>query len=58
MYFVHSYAAPVSDYSGEHGLRRPFSAIVQRRNFSGAQFHPERSAAVGAQLLQNFLALS
>jgi glutamine amidotransferase len=30
---------------------------VQWRNFYGAQFHPERSAAVGARLLQNFLAL-
>jgi glutamine amidotransferase len=30
---------------------------VQWRNFYGAQFHPERSATVGARLLQNFLAL-
>jgi glutamine amidotransferase len=30
---------------------------VQHRNFFGAQFHPERSAAVGARLLHNFLAL-
>jgi glutamine amidotransferase len=57
-YFVHSYAAPVAahtvascDYGG------PFAAIVAHRNFYGAQFHPERSAAVGATLLRNFLAL-
>jgi glutamine amidotransferase len=30
---------------------------VQNRNFFGAQFHPERSAAVGARLLQNFINL-
>ncbi len=57
-YFVHSYAAPVGDFtlaSADYG--GGFSAIVQRGNFYGAQFHPERSAAVGAQLLRNFIAL-
>jgi len=57
-YFVHSYAAPVGDYtlaSTDYG--GAFSAVVQRDNFHGAQFHPERSAAVGAQLLKNFLEL-
>jgi glutamine amidotransferase len=55
-YFVHSYAAPpgaytcaVADYGG------PFSAVVQERNFFGTQFHPERSAGLGAQILENFL---
>jgi glutamine amidotransferase len=58
VYFVHSYAAPASDLTlatseyGEH-----FSAIVQRDNVFGVQFHPERSAKVGAQLLKNFLQL-
>jgi glutamine amidotransferase len=58
-YFVHSYAAPLSAdtvASAEHGTR--FAAIVQRANFSGVQFHPERSGAAGAQLLKNFLELS
>lgn len=57
-YFVHSYALEVSDAtlaSCEYGAR--FSACVQWRNFCGAQFHPERSAGVGAQLLRNFLSL-
>jgi glutamine amidotransferase len=57
-YFVHSFAAPVSELTlaaCEHGER--FSAIVGRGNFMGAQFHPERSAAVGARLLSNFLSL-
>lgn len=55
-YFVHSYAAPVTadciascDYGGD------FAAVVQRGNVMGAQFHPERSAAVGARLLSNFI---
>ena len=57
-YFVHSYALEVSDAtlaSSEYGVR--FSACVQWRNFCGAQFHPERSAGVGARLLRNFLSL-
>jgi imidazole glycerol-phosphate synthase subunit HisH len=29
--------------------------VVQRGNVAGAQFHPERSAATGARLLENFL---
>lgn len=55
-YFVHSYAAPVSAdclSSCVHG--QPFTAVVQRGRVAGAQFHPERSAAVGAQLLKNFI---
>ena len=55
-YFVHSYAAPIGDWtlsSSTHGVA--FSAIVRRNNFYGAQFHPERSAQGGAQLLRSFL---
>lgn len=55
-YFVHSYAAPVNAFTVatcDHGA--PFTAIVQRGNFSGCQFHPERSGPAGARLLQNFV---
>jgi glutamine amidotransferase len=55
-YFVHSFAAPVGEWTlstSYHG--RPFSAIIRHRNFYGAQFHPERSARAGAQLLKEFL---
>jgi glutamine amidotransferase len=55
-YFVHSYAAPVTDdtlASSEHGIG--FAAVVRRGNCYGAQFHPERSARVGARLFENFL---
>lgn len=58
-YFVHSYAAPSGGdtlLECEHGQR--FSALVARGNFHGAQCHPERSAAAGARLLQNFLDLA
>jgi glutamine amidotransferase len=58
-YFVHSYALNVSPATiASTGYGAPFSACVQWRNFYGAQFHPERSAAVGARLLQNFLAIN
>jgi len=57
-YFVHSYALEVTEAtlaSCDYGS--PFTAIVARDNFYGAQFHPERSGAAGARLLQNFLEL-
>lgn len=57
-YFVHSYAAVVDEncqalafYDG------PFAALVQKDNFYGAQFHPEKSGDVGEQMLTNFLKL-
>lgn len=55
-YFVHSYAAPVTEdciAACTHGER--FAAMVQRGRVAGAQFHPERSAMVGARVLANFL---
>jgi glutamine amidotransferase len=58
VYFVHSYAASVGEATiATATYGRPLAAAVQRRNFHGVQFHPERSAAVGAQLLRNFLSL-
>jgi glutamine amidotransferase len=57
-YFVHSYALNLSSATiASCSYGDPFSACVQWRNFYGAQFHPERSAKVGARLLQNFLRL-
>ncbi len=58
VYFVHSYCAPISGGTlvrSTYG--EPFSAIVQRGQVYGAQFHPERSARVGSLLLRNFLRL-
>ena len=57
-YFVHSYALPVNDNtiaSCEYGT--PFTAAVNKDNFYGVQFHPERSGKAGAQLIKNFLEL-
>jgi len=55
-YFVHGYAAPVTpDCVAACGHGVPFAALVQRGNVAGAQFHPERSGAVGSRLLANFL---
>lgn len=54
-YFVHSYAVPLGDYtvaSSTYG--EEFSAIVQYKNVSGCQFHPERSSVIGAKILSNF----
>lgn len=58
VYFVHSYYAEV----GEHTIATtdyilPFSSGLQKDNFYGVQFHPEKSAKVGQQLIENFLKL-
>ena len=58
-YFVHSFAAPVSEYtlaSCEYGAE--FSAIIAKDNFIGCQFHPERSAKLGGKIIENFLELT
>lgn len=58
MYLVHSYYVPLlpetiaqSDYDGA------YSVALQKDNFYGVQFHPEKSSTAGSQLLQNFLVL-
>jgi imidazole glycerol-phosphate synthase subunit HisH len=58
VYFVHSYCAPVSEMTvARCSYGESFSAIVQRENVYGAQFHPERSARIGSMLIRNFLNL-
>lgn len=55
-YYVHSYALPLSVHTlatADHSRR--FSAVVAKDNFVASQFHPERSSAIGAQVLRNFL---
>lgn len=57
-YFVHSYYADLCDETAattEYGVR--FSSALQKRNFYGVQFHPEKSASVGEQILKNFITL-
>ena len=56
VYFVHSYyveEGPYTTATTEYIL--PFSAAVQKDNFYATQFHPEKSGAVGEQVLRNFL---
>jgi glutamine amidotransferase len=57
-YFVHSYAmAPerAADLLARTDYGGPVTAAVARDNLIGVQFHPEKSQAVGLQLLGNFL---
>ena len=57
-YFVHSYAVDmVATTTGCTDYGKPFTSVVRKGNFMGTQFHPERSGAHGAKLLDNFLRL-
>jgi glutamine amidotransferase len=58
MYFVHSYFVPANTESiadSDYGLN--FCAALQKNNFYGVQFHPEKSGVWGEQILKNFLKL-
>lgn len=57
-YFVHGYYAAI----GKHTIAttnyvQPYSSALHKDNFYGVQFHPEKSAIVGEQIIQNFLNL-
>jgi glutamine amidotransferase len=55
-YFVHSYYVPVNPYTAAiTEYIQPFSAAMHKNNFYAVQFHPEKSAATGQLVLQNFL---
>jgi len=58
VYFVHSYAVEMNDNTiatCDYGI--PFSASLNKGNFFGAQFHPEKSGGIGERILKNFLEL-
>lgn len=59
-YFAHSYAAPsgspATAATCEHGLE--FTAVLETERIFGVQFHPEKSGAPGAKLLDNFLRIA
>jgi len=56
VYFVHSYYAPLSQYTiAETNYPFGFSAALQKDNFIACQFHPEKSGAVGEIILRKFL---
>ncbi|WP_343152889.1 imidazole glycerol phosphate synthase subunit HisH [Buchnera aphidicola] len=55
-YFLHSYALPINKYTickSNYGIN--FSAAIQKNNFFGVQFHPEKSGSIGSKLIKNFL---
>jgi glutamine amidotransferase len=55
-YFVHSYYAEICpDTVAATEYFIPFSAALQKDNFYGVQFHPEKSAEAGQQFLKTFL---
>lgn len=56
LYFVHSYYCEIDENTtSECDYILPFSATLQKDNFYGTQFHPEKSGAIGAKILENFL---
>ncbi|GAB2655640.1 imidazole glycerol phosphate synthase subunit HisH [Flavihumibacter cheonanensis] len=55
-YFVHGfYAAIGPDTIATTDYLKPYSSALHRNNFYGVQFHPEKSATVGEQILKNFI---
>jgi len=57
-YFVHGYYAA----KGEHTIAttdyvQPYSSALRKNNFYGVQFHPEKSATTGEEILKNFIEL-
>lgn len=58
VYFVHSYYADLGKETittTEYGI--PFSSALQKDNFYGCQFHPEKSGEAGQKILKNFMEL-
>ena len=57
VYFVHSYYASLAPQQTAATCHygHPFAAALQKDNFYGVQFHPEKSGAAGQRILENFL---
>jgi glutamine amidotransferase len=56
MYLVHSFYAPNSDEAiATTDYELEYASALQKDNFYGTQFHPEKSGAVGEKILGNFL---
>ena len=57
-YFVHGYFAALGKHTiATSNYIQDYSSALHKDNFYGVQFHPEKSAKVGEQIIQNFLAL-
>ena len=58
MYLVHSYYVPLHPATiAQSDYDQAYSVAVQKDNFYGVQFHPEKSSKAGNQLLKNFISL-
>jgi glutamine amidotransferase len=58
MYLVHSYYAPnCTEAIAKTNYEVEYASALQKGNFYGTQFHPEKSGDVGEQILSNFLKL-
>lgn len=58
VYFVHSYFVPLNTFAAaQTSYFVPFSAAMQKDNFYAVQFHPEKSALAGEEILQSFLSV-
>ncbi len=58
IYLVHSYYAPICEETiAVTEYEMEYSSALQKDNFYGVQFHPEKSSKVGARILKNFLTL-
>ena len=56
MYLVHSYFVPITPNTiAQTNYAGAYSVAVQKDNFYGVQFHPEKSSKDGLRLLENFL---
>ena len=58
-YFVHSFFCEIGENTtSECDYILPFSATLQKDNFYGTQFHPEKSGDAGSKILENFLKIN
>ncbi|WP_185145052.1 imidazole glycerol phosphate synthase subunit HisH [Apibacter muscae] len=58
VYFIHSYYVELcKETSATCNYILPYSAALQKDNFYATQFHPEKSADIGEQILKNFIEL-
>ena len=57
-YFVHGYYASIGTHTiAQTNYILDYSSALHKDNFYGVQFHPEKSAKVGEQIIQNFLSI-
>jgi len=58
LYFAHSFYAPVVDATAAICTYTvPYTAVLERGNVFGVQFHPEKSGPLGLQVVRNFIEL-